>query len=42
MVVVAQKTKKFLIFLKIGFLNFVILKSYPKSETGPQIKKCFQ
>ena len=29
----------FLIFRKIGFLNFAISKSSPNSETGTQIKK---
>ena len=34
-----KKVIRFLIFRKIGFLNFAILKSYPNSEKGPLIKK---
>ena len=37
-----KKVIRFLIFRKIGFLNFAILKSSPNSETGTKIKKCLQ
>ena len=34
-----KKVLRFLIFRKIGFFNFAILKSSPNSETGTLIKK---
>ena len=34
-----KKVIRFLIFRKIGFLNFAILKCSPNFETGTQIKK---
>ena len=33
------KVIRFLIFQKIGFLNFAILKSSPKSKNGPPDQK---